>query len=885
LSTVPVGRAMQPDDFEAMFAGHPDGAFVLEPGAGLVSTNDHFRELVGYTDQELAMTTLSTLVVGEELRHAREEILATFQGEHRRFRTRIRTKFGLVRPVEVTSTPLRNSDHDVTAVLGILRDVGRLEEPGHHADRCEGIMRTAGRLAGLVGWSIDASGMVRTSDDMSDLVGADFAHSSRYPRRLAWLSDSDRRALQAGIEQAFATRTSLDLIVTRAGGADEVRHLRIVAEPVTGEGGLVSRLEGALYDVTGIVERERQRQRLQVLIETTLDQMASGIMFLDRDWRCTFINETGERYVQRSAAALIGNSLWEVFPDLWNSDFGTDYRRAMRDRVVTRTRGYYPSLLTWFEATAYPTEDGIVLHLHDVTEEHGQQLRLEESTNRLRAQAELLNAARDAIMVVGLDHRIQYWNRGAERMFGWFGDEAIGRSAAELLYTDPSSFDAAADLVLRAGHYTGETIQVTKDGSEIIVDCRWQLVRDQNGEPSSIFLVQSDITEYRSQEEKRYRDQRLESLGTLAGGIAHDLNNVLTPVLMAAQLLVLDEPDERRRELLRSIEQGANRGADMIRQVLTFARGDEGLRRPVSVRHLIRDLLDFATETVRKSTRVVADLDESLSWVYGDHTQLLQVLVNLVNNANDAMSDGGELRIQAYNTRGRAASPTDEGDAPHVIIDVRDEGCGMDNATLRQVFEPFFTTKPVGSGTGLGLSTSLAIVRSHGGTLDVESRPGAGSRFRLRLPAVPTPTDAAPRSHIAGGDVETALTGHGELILVVDDEPDVRMLVRRTLQATGYRAVLARNGAEALELLASTPAIAAVYLDVNMPVLDGVTAAQRIVAEHPTTPIVLASGLDTLGAQSLADRLTSVAFLAKPFTAAELLTAVASGVRMREVRA
>jgi two-component system cell cycle sensor histidine kinase/response regulator CckA len=872
------------DDFDATFADHPDGVVVLEASTGVLNSNERFRELVGCTAEELATTDFSTLLAVEQVQRAREEISATFAGRHRRFRATLQTRSGPRHAVEVTSTPLRNTDDQVVAVLGVVRDVGRMQERADHTDPTGSIMRTAGRLARLVGWSIDRSGKVSTSDDLRHLLGVELARSGQFLDGPGFLSDNDRRSVQAGIEHAFAARASLDLTVTLEGGTDTTRHLRIVGEPVIGEGGLVSSLEGAVHDVTGIVERERQRQRLEVLLETTLNQMASGIIFIDRDWRCTFVNETGLRFVQRSAAQMIGISMWEVFPELWTSPFGAGYRRAMDDRVVTRTRAYYPPLQTWFEGTAYPIDDGIALHLHDVTEEREQQLRLEETTDRLRAQAELLDAARDAIMVVGLDHRIRYWNRGAEQVFGWRAEDAIGRPAGELLYPDPNAFEEAAARVVWHGQYTGETIEVTKDGAQIIVDSRWQLVYDQNGEPSSIFIAQSDITEYRRQEEKRYREQRLESLGTLAGGIAHDLNNVLTPVLMAAQLLVADEPDEPRRELLRSIEQGAIRGADMIRQVLTFARGEEGIRRPVSVRHLIRDLLEFATETVRKSIRVVADLDESLGWVYGDHTQLLQVLVNLVNNANDAMTEGGELRIQAFKPGPGAAPSADGEEVPQVIIDVSDQGGGMDAATLRQVFEPFFTTKPVGSGTGLGLSTSLAIVRSHGGTLDVESRTGAGSRFRVRLPAMATPTDQAPRSLGDGKDIESEAAGQGELILVADDEPDVRMLVQRALQGSGYRAVLAGNGVEAIELLASTQDVAAVYLDVNMPVLDGVTAAHRILAAQPTTPIVLASGLDAHGAQSLAGRLPSVAFLAKPFTAGELLTAIAGVVRTSELR-
>lgn len=863
--TAPAGvpAALRPDGFDSLYREHPDGVVALASTGRLLRCNPRFEELTGYTAAELVAAGLRSVVGEEDLAVAEESTAAALAGSIRRFQGRGRHRDGSRFSVEVTEMPVKNEQGGVAAVLVTIRETTGIEEAAEDAERSAGMMRIAGRVAHLDGWTIEAGTRVlRTSDDFNQVLGFRVPPGRPYTEALLSYSAPQYDRMVAAVEKCLATGEPMDVTRTLVRSDGTELHVRTIGEAVRDDGGRIVRVQGAFYDITLVVEAERQRKTLEERLSLTLGQIASGVFFFDHDWRFLYANETGARYVQTTIAGLLGTTLWEQFPEAVDSVFGAAYRRTMSERVVTRAREYYEPLGMWFEAIAYPTSDGMALQLHDVTEDQQTRLQLQETTERLRSQAALLDAARDAIMVRDLDHRVTYWNHGAEDMFGWPAEEMLGRSVRDVLYADPVDFDRSTAEVLRTGFWQGELRKQTRDGRTIILDCRWQLVRDAEGRPTAVFAVDSDITEFRDAEERRYRVQRMESLGTLAGGIAHDLNNVLTPILIAAQLLRTDEADEGRRRLLGSIETGAKRGADMIRQVLSFARGEEGQRRPVDTNALLRDLLTFCRDTLPKSVTIAPDLDPALLPVMGDRTQLLQVLVNLITNANHAMPSGGTLTVRA----GVA-------DRDRVVISVGDTGSGMSEETVSRIFEPFYTTKEQGRGTGLGLSTSVSIVRSHGGTLEVVTKLGEGSTFTITLPA--SSSDAMPPA--APAREERAPGGSGELILVVDDEDEVRHLVRDSLEGAGYRTLEAHDGAQALGVLAEhADAVRLVVMDVMMPGLGGRATLDRLAVEHPGLPVLVASGFD---ADNLVSSRSDVArFLPKPFTVPELLLGVSQAL-------
>ncbi|MFH1499742.1 MAG: ABC transporter substrate-binding protein, partial [Verrucomicrobiota bacterium] len=273
------------------------------------------------------------------------------------------------------------------------------------------------------------------------------------------------------------------------------------------------------------------------------------------------------------------------------------------------------------------------------------ELDRQQVDQRVREQAALLDKAQDAIILRDLDHRITYWNKSAERLYGWSAAEIAGRTIDKLLYRAPADFLEATRQTVARGEWVGELRQVTKSDAELIVECHWTLVRDEDGKPRGVLAINTDITEKKRMEQQFLRAQRMESIGTLAGGIAHDLNNVLAPILMATDMLRMDEPVPARAALLESISASAQRGAAMVGQVLSFARGMDGQRTEVQLRRILQDVERISRDTFPKDIVIECDVAADLSPLIGDATQLHQVLINLCVNARDAMPDGGRLAL------------------------------------------------------------------------------------------------------------------------------------------------------------------------------------------------------------------------------------------------
>jgi PAS domain S-box-containing protein len=362
-----------------------------------------------------------------------------------------------------------------------------------------------------------------------------------------------------------------------------------------------------------------------------------------------------------------------------------------------------------------------------------------QAEEKIREQAALLDLAQDAILVRDLDDRVLYWNKGAERLYGWTAAEALGRDAAELLYEGESiALKRARERVLERGHWAGELEQVTRDGRPITVQSRWTLVRDQSGRPKSKLILNTDVTERKKLEAQFLRAQRFETIGALAGGIAHDLGNMLTPILIGTEALAHDMSGISAHKMLQTMHASARHGLDMIKQILAFARGVGGEPTVLDLRPLLVEMQELARETFPHSIITEVRLNSELHAVLGNPTQLRQVLLNLCVNARDAMPGGGSLKLIADNTSlENKVTPlqTDPVSGPHVTIEVSDTGQGIEPHVLQKIFEPFFTTKEPGKGTGLGLSTVQGIVKSHGGFLDVVSQVGKGTTFSIFLPA------------------------------------------------------------------------------------------------------------------------------------------------------
>ena len=517
------------------------------------------------------------------------------------------------------------------------------------------------------------------------------------------------------------------------------------------------------------------------------------------------------------------------------------------------------------EVIATQMPDGNILGMiRDITERKRAQEQISE-------QASFLDKAQDAIFVRDLEGKLLFWNKGAEHMYGWTRQEVVGRKMDDLLYTETQKLEEAYRVTLTEGEWHGELQHLTKDQGKLSIESRWTLIRDSEGQPKSVLAINTDVTEKKLIEAQFMRAQRMESIGTLAGGIAHDLNNILAPILMSIDILKLTANDPQAKSVLDTIEVSAKRGADIVRQVLSFARGLEGERVEVQPKHLLKDIESIIKDTFPKNILLRFAIPNDIWTILGDPTQVHQILLNLCVNARDAMPHGGNLTIEAENSvldEHYAAMNIQAKAGRYVQITVSDSGTGIPPNILEKIFEPFFTTKGINKGTGLGLSTVMGIVKSHGGLISVYSEPNKGTTFKVYLPAMEMSSEARKTQLEQAG----LPRGNGETVLLVDDEASIITITTQTLQAFGYRVLTATDGAEAVAAYAEHKIeIAVVLTDMAMPIMDGAAAIRALSKINPSIKIIAASGLHANADATKASGAGIKHFLTKPYTAGTLL--------------
>jgi PAS domain S-box-containing protein len=501
-----------------------------------------------------------------------------------------------------------------------------------------------------------------------------------------------------------------------------------------------------------------------------------------------------------------------------------------------------------------------------------------EAEARLREQASLLDRARDAIVATDLDHRIFYWNASAERLYGWKAGEVFGQRLDMLeLDFDPTRFAAARAQLLASGEWRGDFRLRTKTGETVLVESTWSLVVENDGRPRSILYIDTDVTERKKLETQLLRAQRMESIGTLAGGVAHDLNNVLTPILLSFELLAAKATTEEDRKLIEKTKASATHGAALVQQLLAFARGADAKRVRLDPAVALTDLESLIRQNLPPTIKLSVQITESPWAIQADVTQFNQVLINLCINARDAMPQGGRIEVVTKNVTVDAAlasvNPGVRG-GPFVRISVIDNGLGIAPPIIDKIFDPFFTTKAAGKGTGLGLSMVAGILKSHGGFVQVESEAGRGSTFHLFFPGI-------PEQKPAKRDIAPALArGEGEGILLIDDEPVVRETLQLLLQRAGYKIFPAGDGKSGIaEFDRRKDEISLVITDMMLPDQLGTEVVKALRRREPMLPIIGISGMMGSGNFDQLLKLNpAVECLAKPLTPAVLLAAVRRGL-------
>jgi PAS domain S-box-containing protein len=652
----------------------------------------------------------------------------------------------------------------------------------------------------------------------------------------------------------------------------------------------MGRLAGAFNQMLEVVgQRDAALREASHRIESVFNA-ATEILIVATDPRglVTVFNSGAERMLGYSAREAIG----QLTPLSWHKAEAVEARAAELSQQLDRPvagfetfaavpRGGEPDGREWtfvrkdgseFEGylvvTAVRDATGTITGFLGVGSDISERIQAE---GRIRQQAALLDASHDAILVWDPAAGVQFMNPAAEELTGKTLAEAHARDLSAVLRPRSGlALRAALQEVQDHGNWNGELTLLNKGNQPREVASRWTILADANGKPAAVLITCNDITEKKDLEAQYLRAQRLESIGTLASGVAHDLNNILSPIAMGVELLKDTATTPEDQGVLAMMEESARRGTDTVRQLLTFARGSDSPRGPVQPRHLLKEVARLLQTTFPKNIQVYTDFAGQPATVLADPSQLHQVLMNLCVNARDAMPEGGVLFLTVENTRLEEAQARLHPKAhvgEYVVIKVADSGTGIPPEILDRIFDPFFTTKPQGKGTGLGLATVLGIVESHGGFVLVESAPEKGSVFQVYLPAGSPAEGAGARAQRVGTP-----RGQGEVILIVDDEPAILHLAGEIVRRGGYTPLTADSASEVVHLYERNyDRIRAVLTDIMMPFGDGRQLITMLYEQNPCLPIVAMSGLATKDFQQETLKRGASAFLAKPFTGEDLL--------------
>ncbi|MBS0018128.1 MAG: response regulator [Arthrospira sp. SH-MAG29] len=640
----------------------------------------------------------------------------------------------------------------------------------------------------------------------------------------------------------------------------------------------------------------------QALLKWLNNFAEQGIFTTNNKLEVLSWNHWLEIHSGRSAQDLMGCHLFSLYPDMKERGIHRFYEQALQGQVAflsQRLHSYLINIPAIGSQSLSPMQQsvriaplieageicGTITVIADVTERVMRETELQQKITKLeqtearlssiQIQLEHLLASSPAIIYTCYpteDYPPKFISDNLITQLGYQPSEWINTPnfwSDRIHPDDRLEIHHRCSQILKLNHLTTEYRFRHKNGSYRWLRDEMKLVCDASGHIEEIVGVLSDITETKRLEIQLLRAQRLESIGTLASGIAHDLNNILTPILASVQMFQLGLDQEKQNKMLKLIENNTKRGANLIKQVLSFAKGFEGKLEIFQVRHLISEVADIARETFPKSINVNTNVSKELWTVYGDPTQLHQILMNLCVNARDAMTDGGNLSLSASNVilnQKEARLNLDAKEGFYVMITVSDTGTGISQEVLDRIFEPFFTTKEFAKGSGLGLSTVLGIVKGHNGFIDVETQMGVGTTFRVYIPAseeVETMTDER---------LELITTGQGELILVVDDEEPIREITKASLESFQYQVLVAGNGVEAMKIYSQyLDKIDCVVIDIMMPVMGGKTTIRELKSLNPKIKIVGISGYFSVDiAKDIAELGVDI-FLSKPFTTQELL--------------
>ncbi len=717
----------------------------------------------------------------------------------------------------------------------------RLMEDKLHAR--QRLLHIAGRMADIGGWEWSAElGRFYWSNEVCAIYDVPPGTEPGLDEALSFVAPGWRNRARLVFIRCTGEGVPFDeemRIMTARG--DDV-WVRAIGQPVRDGTGSIVRVQGAVQNIAKKKEADEQVRRLAVRLKDTLESIADGFVTLDRGGRFTFINQRAGKYFQKPRSELIGTSSWLEFFDLVGEGFEPQCRRAAIEAISTGFDVYAPRLESWLGIRIHPTEEGIAVGIQDITRQKRLTAELQESRERYRR---LHEGIRDVVFRLSRAGTLNTLNSAFDRLTGWSRKHWVGKRFTELVHVE----DVEKVREMLACGLNGDEVpdfevrMIAAEETEIPVELTVtpEIVNDA---VVGLMGIAHDIRARCRLEERIRQMQKLDSIGRLVGGIAHDFNNFLM-VMQGYVAMLADEPGMSSEALktLFELDRTVERGSMLTRQLLLFSRKQ--------VMHIGPMNLDETIESTSRMFRRILGEDIHLDLrcgtgninIRGDLDMVEQVLMNLVVNARDAMPDGGSLvletRMVDVGAEARVRNP-EAREGRFVRLRVADTGIGMDQHTPMNIYKPFFTTKEGGDGTGLGLPTVYGILRQHGGWIEADSQVNGGSEFQVYLPVCEDSVD----TEIALNAQGTELAGHGECILLVEDDASVRNMLGESLESMGYQVILADCGPRAVQEWNSRRGeIDLLITDVVMP--GGMTGWQltsKLLKDKPSLKAVVISG-------------------------------------------
>ncbi len=679
----------------------------------------------------------------------------------------------------------------------------------------------------------------------------------------------------ASIREGTSQRVDTEVFWRKDGSSFPVEYL---STPIRENGAVF----GAVVTFQDITERrlaEKSLRRSEEQFRAVAQSANDAIIVADRDVNILFWNQGAQKIFGYTAEEVVGKSVTLLQPQryrdahrnglerYWATGEAQIIGKTVELHGLRKDGSEFPlelSMSTWKSETA----EFFSAIIRDISER-------KRAEQQLLLQNASLEAAANSILIADRDGTILWVNQEFTALTRYTAQEAIGQNPRILKsgQQDKAFYEKMWRTILAGNVWRGELVNKRKDGSLYTKEMTITPVRSLGENVTHFIAIEQDISEKKQLEAQLQRVQRMESIGTLAGGIAHDLNNMLSPILMGADLLKQPLPEAKRLPMLEVLRSSAERGALLVKQIMSFARGSEGQRVPLQLQPIVKETRKMLEHTLPKNIDVKVSMPADLWWILGDGTGIAQVLMNLCVNARDAMPHGGRLSISAENVlldENYARMNLEARPGPYIRLEVADTGSGIAPEIRERIFDPFFTTKEQGKGTGLGLATVLGIVKSHGGFVNLYTEMGKGSRFAVYLPAQPS---AATKQ---AEEKEAELPpGRGETILVVDDEEAIRQITEVALATHGYQVLTAADGTEAVALFAQhRDKVRLVVLDMMMPIMDGPRTMRALQKLDANVRIIASSGLTGEGQPPAGPGLGEKAFLRKPYTADLLLRTV-----------